>query len=64
LAKFKIQRRLSDKEWADLLPPPPPRMRQTTYARWETRWELQEKKLDDALLLAWRAKWSLLKGLV
>jgi hypothetical protein len=61
LAKFKIQRRLSDKEWADLLPPRPQRMRQATFSKWETRWELQEKRLDDALLLAWRTKWSLLK---
>jgi hypothetical protein len=64
LAKAKIQRRLSDKEWADLLPPRPKRMRAATYARWEARWELQEKKLDDALLWAWRTKWAVLKDMV
>jgi hypothetical protein len=64
LAKFKIQRRLSTEDWADLLPAKPKRMRAVTYARLEARWELQEKRLDDALLLAWRTRWSLLKGMV
>jgi hypothetical protein len=62
LAKAKIQQRLSDKEWADLLPPRPKRMRATTYARWEARWELQEQRLDDALLQAWASRWSVLKA--
>jgi hypothetical protein len=63
LAKAKIQRRLSDKEWCDLLPPKPKWMRARTYARWQERFDEQEKRLDDALLLAWRTRWSCLKAL-
>jgi hypothetical protein len=49
--------------WDDL-PPKPKRMRHATYARWEARFDLQEQKLDDALLGAWRARWSHLKAFV
>ena len=64
LAKMKIQQRLSDKEWADLLPARPKRMRLRTYAKWEAKWEEQERKLDNALMLAWQTRWSVLKALI
>jgi hypothetical protein len=64
LAKAKIQERLSSHEWWDDLPPRPKRMRAATYAKWEARFDLQERKLDEALLEAWAGKWSRLKDLV
>jgi hypothetical protein len=64
LMKMKIQRRLSDNDWADLLPPRPKRMRHATYAKWEARFNLQDQKLDEALLNAFGARWAHLKVLV
>jgi hypothetical protein len=64
LTKMKIQRRLSDKDWADLLPPRPKRMRRATYARLEARFDLQDQKLDQALLNAFGARWAHLKALL
>jgi hypothetical protein len=70
LAQRKIRARLCDVDawrepegWTDL-PPRPKRMRAATYARWEARFDLQEQKLDDAILLVWRTKWSHLKAFV
>jgi hypothetical protein len=57
LAKEKIRQRLCGPDWWDDMPPRPKRMRTATYTRWEARYELQEQKLDDALLLAWRTRW-------
>jgi hypothetical protein len=49
--------------WEDL-PPKPKWMRRVTYGRMEARFDLQEQKLDGALMAAWRSRWSHLKGLV
>jgi hypothetical protein len=69
LAKEKIRARLRDiggwrepEGWIDMLPRPK-RMRAATYARWEGRFDLQDKKLDEAFLEAFQTRWSRLKGL-
>jgi hypothetical protein len=64
LAKENIRQRLCGPDWWDDMPPRPKRMRAATYARWEARFELQEQKLDDALLKVFQTRWSHLKGLV
>jgi hypothetical protein len=64
LAKAKIRRRLGDVDELDDLPPRPKRMREATYRKWEARYDEQQKKLDDALMLVWRSQWALLKPLV
>src|ERR1035437_6237518 len=64
LAKENIRQRLGGPDWWDDMPPRPKRMRAATYARWEARFELQEQKLDDALLKVFQTRWSHLKGLV
>src|SRR6185312_16954697 len=57
MAKAKICRQLgSVDEWDDF-PPKPRWMRWKTYERWRERYQLQEKRLDDALLHAWRTRW-------
>lgn len=70
LAKAKIRAKLCEvggwcepEGWEDM-PPRPKRMRAATYARWETRFEDQERNLDNALLFAWRTKWAVLKGMI
>jgi hypothetical protein len=64
LAKAKIQRRLCAPEWWDDMPARPKRMRHATYAKWEARFELQERRLDEALMQAWVSRWSVLRGMV
>jgi hypothetical protein len=61
---MKIQRRLSDKEWADLLPPKPKRMRWKTYEHWQKRFDRQDEKLDAMLLRLFQTKWAHLKDIV
>jgi hypothetical protein len=70
LAQAKIRAKLCDvggwrepEGWTDL-PPRPKRMRAATYARWEARFDLQDQMLDEALLEAFRTRWSRLNGLV
>jgi hypothetical protein len=63
LAQKRIRRRLGDVDELDNFPPKPKWMRWPTYRRWEARYELQEKRLDDALLLAWRTRWAHLRGI-
>jgi hypothetical protein len=58
LAKIKIQRRLSDKEWSDLLPPKPKGMRWKTYERMQARLDRQDEKLEALLLGLWATKWA------
>lgn len=64
LAKAKIRAWLCDvggwrepEGWEDI-PPRPKRMRHATYARWEARFDLQDQRLDEALLGAFRTRWS------
>lgn len=64
LMKMKIQRRLSGKDWADLLPPKPKRMRWKTYERWEKRFDLQDAMLDALLLRLFSTKWAHLVDIV
>jgi hypothetical protein len=64
LAKEKIRQQLSGPDWWDYMPARPKRMRAATYARWEARFDLQDLKLDEALLEAVRTRWSHLKVLV
>lgn len=61
LAKDKIRLRLSGPDWWDDMPPRPKRMRAATYARWEARFELQERNLDDAFHDVFRARLSRLR---
>jgi hypothetical protein len=58
LARSRILKRLGAPDGWDELPPRPKRMRQATYARLESQYDLQEKKLDDALLRRFGMKWS------
>jgi hypothetical protein len=64
LAKEKIQQRLSPSEWWDLLPPKPKRMRHSTYAKWEARFDRQDQKLDAMLMRLFATKWAHLKDIV
>jgi hypothetical protein len=58
-AKAKICRQLgAANPWEDDFPPKPKRMHWKTYERWRERYELQEKRLDDALLRVWQTKWA------
>ena len=63
LTKAKIQRRLSKDDWSDLLPPRPKRMRHATYAKWETRFDLQDQKLDAMLMRLFLTEWAHLKDI-
>lgn len=63
LARDRIRTKLGA-GWFDDMPPRPKRMRATTYARWEARYDEQEEKLDAMLLRFFRAKWPHLKVFV
>jgi len=62
LAKRKIRRRLGDVDEFDDLPPRPKHMRHATYERWRERYNAQQQRLDDALMMVWQSKWALLKA--
>jgi hypothetical protein len=64
MAKDRIRRRLGGPDWWDDMPPKPKRMRKATYARWEARYELQERMLDTLLLRLFSTKWAHLKDIV
>lgn len=64
LMKARIQKRLSNKDWADLLPPRPKRMRAATYARWQARFDLQDQRLDAMLMRLFQTKWAHIKDIV
>lgn len=56
MAKAKIRAKMHAPEGWEDVPPRPRWMREATYARWEARYDEQERKLDEALLALWRTR--------
>jgi hypothetical protein len=65
LAQRKLCRKLGESagnRGLENFPPKPKSMRWRTYERWRERYELQEERLNAALLRFYRAKWPRLKA--
>jgi hypothetical protein len=63
LAKAKMKAKLGVPECFAILVRPK-RMRQATYERWQARYDVQEQRLEDELLMVWQTKWAHLKDIV